>query len=98
MSAAATLSANAGSTSGSRSRPQARKKPNDDAAYFGAAGMKRQAVDRAEGEPRSKRKRVEHGSAVSRKAEKSTADEDYKSSVRGIRESSRVFTQIIPSD
>jgi hypothetical protein len=82
MSTAATLSANAGSTSGSRSRPQARKKPNDDAAYFGATGMKRQAVDRAEGESRSKRKRLD-GSAVSRKAEKSTADDDYKSSVRG---------------
>ncbi|KAJ8587909.1 hypothetical protein M405DRAFT_282159 [Rhizopogon salebrosus TDB-379] len=80
MSTAAILSANAGSTSGSRSRPQARKKPNDDAAYFGATGMKRQAVDRAEGESRSKRKRLD-GSAVSRKAEKSTADDDYKSSI-----------------
>lgn len=54
------------STSGSRSRPQARKKPNDDASYFGpalgssgAAGTKRQAADKVEGEPRGKRKRVE---------------------------------------
>lgn len=80
MSAVATLSANAGSTSGSRSRPQARKKPNDDAAYFGVAGTKRQAADRAEGEPRVKRKRVEHGTAVSRRADKS-ADNDLKSVV-----------------
>jgi hypothetical protein len=82
MSAVATLSANAGSTSGSRSRPQARKKPNDDAAYFGVAGTKRQAADRAEGEPRVKRKRVEHNTAVSRRADKS-ADNDLKSVVRG---------------
>lgn len=80
MSAIATLSANAGSTSGSRSRPQARKKPNDDAAYFGVAGTKRQAVDRAEGEPRVKRKRVEHGTAVGRRADKS-ADNELKSAI-----------------
>ena len=49
--------------------------------------MKRQAVDRPEGEPRSKRKRVDHGSAMSRKADKSTADDDYKSSVRRFRHS-----------
>jgi hypothetical protein len=47
------------SLSGSRSRPQARKKVNDDAAYFAAAGIKRNAGDRADGEPRVKRKRVE---------------------------------------
>jgi len=93
MSAAASISANAASTSGSRSRPQARKKPNDDAAYFGAAAFKRQAVDRPEGEPRSKRKRVEHSSVVVRRAEKSAADEDCKSSVSGIRESSYLFTE-----
>ncbi|OAX42562.1 hypothetical protein K503DRAFT_682993 [Rhizopogon vinicolor AM-OR11-026] len=81
MSTAATLSANPGSASGSRSRPQARKKPNDDAAYFGATGMKRQAVERAEGEPRSKRKRVDHGGAMSRKAEKVTADEHFNSAI-----------------
>ena len=53
-------------TSGSRSRTQARKKPHDDGAYTGpsqssaaiAAGAKRQAPDRAEGE-RQKRKRVD---------------------------------------
>lgn len=54
-----------------RPRPPARKKPNDDAAYtgpsaaaLGVAGggpqaTKRQATDRAEGEPRNKRKKVE---------------------------------------
>lgn len=54
------------STTGSRSRPQVRKKPNDDASYFGptggmsaTAGVKRQATDKVEGESRNKRKRVE---------------------------------------
>lgn len=54
------------STTGSRSRPQARKKPNDNASYFGpalggfgAAGTKRHATDKVEGEPRGKRKRIE---------------------------------------
>jgi len=66
--------------SGSRSRPQARKKPNDDAAYFGPpAASKRQAVDRAEGEPRVKRKRVEPRK-VDRRGVSADADED-KSSV-----------------
>lgn len=49
-------------TAGSRSRPQARKRANDDAAYFGPAsgvGTKRQAIDKVEGEPRVKRKKVE---------------------------------------
>ncbi|SJL05377.1 uncharacterized protein ARMOST_08744 [Armillaria ostoyae] len=43
-------------------RPQARKKVNDDASYFGppgASSLKRQAVERVDGEPRVKRKRVE---------------------------------------
>jgi hypothetical protein len=52
---------------GSRSRPQARKKPSDDAAYFGptgggngvVAGAKRHGGDRIEGEPRIKRKRMD---------------------------------------
>jgi len=54
-----------------RPRQPARKKPNDDAAYTGpsaaalgvagsgAQATKRQATDRAEGEPRNKRKKVE---------------------------------------
>ncbi|KAI0932914.1 hypothetical protein AcW1_000108 [Taiwanofungus camphoratus] len=58
-------------TSSSRSRPQASRKkahvPADDAAYHasasistsGVAGTKRAAGERAEGEPRVKRKRVE---------------------------------------
>ncbi|EKM60441.1 uncharacterized protein PHACADRAFT_84386 [Phanerochaete carnosa HHB-10118-sp] len=49
----------------SRARPQARRKanPQDDAAYHGAlpssAGAKRSATDKADGEPRVKRKRLE---------------------------------------
>ncbi|KAF7795223.1 hypothetical protein EIP86_006373 [Pleurotus ostreatoroseus] len=52
----------------SRSRPQASRKrahpPGDDAAYHGVsashlAGVKRTAADRADGEPRLKRKRIE---------------------------------------
>ncbi|KAJ7789474.1 hypothetical protein B0H14DRAFT_2944512 [Mycena olivaceomarginata] len=57
------------STTGSRSRPQARKKVNDDAAYFGppttGAGAKR-TMDKVDGEaaPRVKRKRVVGGGEV----------------------------------
>lgn len=53
------------SSSGSRSRPQARRKLNDDASYFGptgtssGTGVKRNAADKVDGEPRGKRKRVE---------------------------------------
>ncbi|KAF8167881.1 hypothetical protein B0H34DRAFT_35690 [Crassisporium funariophilum] len=52
-------------TTTSRSRTQSRKKANDDAAYFGppasvgGTGLKRQAPEKAEGESRVKRKRVE---------------------------------------
>ncbi|KAJ6497991.1 hypothetical protein C8R47DRAFT_1112484 [Mycena vitilis] len=57
------MSASQALATGSRSRPQARKKANDDAAYFGppltGAGAKRHAVDKADGEPRVKRKRVD---------------------------------------
>ncbi|KAF4623232.1 hypothetical protein D9613_001999 [Agrocybe pediades] len=52
--------------SNSRSRTQARKKASDDAPYFGPpsanagpSSLKRQAADKAEGEPRVKRKRTE---------------------------------------
>ena len=51
-------------TTSSRPRPQARKKPNDDAAYLSSVsgvGTKRQAIDKVEGEPRVKRKKVEPG-------------------------------------
>ncbi|KAG8220215.1 hypothetical protein J3R82DRAFT_1252 [Butyriboletus roseoflavus] len=71
--------------SGSRSRPQARKKPSDDAAYFGPpVASKRQAVDRAEGEPRVKRKRVEplrkmDRAGVSADAEEEKSSIDFKS-------------------
>ncbi|KAH0838711.1 hypothetical protein J3R83DRAFT_7041 [Lanmaoa asiatica] len=73
--------------SGSRSRPQARKKPNDDAAYFGPpTASKRQAADRAEGEPRVKRKRVEPrkvdraGISVDAEEEKSSSDSSQEGS------------------
>ncbi|KAH7884012.1 hypothetical protein F5I97DRAFT_1633940 [Phlebopus sp. FC_14] len=71
MSASGALSN--GVASGSRSRPQARKKPNDDAAYFGppSTATKRLAVDRADGEPRVKRKRVE---STARNMDKPAAD------------------------
>ncbi|KAJ6569554.1 hypothetical protein B0H19DRAFT_1257181 [Mycena capillaripes] len=56
------------SATGSRSRPQARKKVNDDAAYFGppltGTGAKRHAADKVDGEPRVKRKRVDPALAV----------------------------------
>ena len=62
------MSASAPQPSTSRARTQTRKKLNDDAAYFGPSGSgasKRQAVDKAEGEPRTKRKRIDtaHGNA-----------------------------------
>ncbi|KIM65203.1 hypothetical protein SCLCIDRAFT_14920 [Scleroderma citrinum Foug A] len=73
--------ANGAAASGSRSRPQARKKPNDEAAYLGppSTGAKRQANDRAEGEPRVKRKRIE--SSSTRKAGHVAGVNDDKSSV-----------------
>jgi hypothetical protein len=84
--ASVTMSANGSVSgavpSGSRSRPQARKKPNDDAAYFGPpTASKRHAVDRAEGEPRVKRKRVEPLRKVDRTGVSVDAEEE-KSSVR----------------
>jgi len=80
---------NGAPASGSRSRPQARKKPNDDAAYLGPpTGAKRQANDKAEGEPRVKRKRIESSSA--RKADNVAGVNGDKSSVsRPIFESHR---------
>ncbi|KAL0945555.1 hypothetical protein HGRIS_014716 [Hohenbuehelia grisea] len=94
MSSAGALSAQAAGSSGSRSRPQARKKVADDAAYFapgghtsainssaaggpsggaGGAGTKRHAAERAEGEPRVKRKRVDAGAAAAGSAVANTA-------------------------
>ena len=63
----ANQSANA---SGSRSRPQARRRAHDDAAYFGppATGTKRAAQDRPDGEPRIKRKRVDPSSRRTERA------------------------------
>lgn len=64
------MASNGTQSAPSRARTQARKKVNDDAAYFGpssssgAAGTKRQAADRADGEPRVKRKRVDAAHVV----------------------------------
>ncbi|KAF7319836.1 hypothetical protein MKEN_00766700 [Mycena kentingensis (nom. inval.)] len=71
----------------SRARPGARKKTqHDDAAYFSAlppssSGTKRHAADRAEGEPRVKRKRtqVDHNAAIAMAA--SRANEEGRSSL-----------------
>jgi len=76
-------------STGSRTRPQARKKPNDDASYFGptgnsgaTAGTKRQASDKADGEPRGKRKRAEPAPTSSRKD--IAEAEERASLVRGV--------------
>ena len=61
------MSTSAPQPSASRARTQSRKKLNDDAAYFGptsSAASKRQAVDKAEGEPRTKRKRIDTGHGI----------------------------------
>jgi hypothetical protein len=75
--------------SSSRARPQARKKANDDASYFGpststsgVSGTKRQAADKLEGEPRVKRKRVDAVSAtVQAAAKKDTAESELRLSL-----------------
>ncbi|KAF8060953.1 hypothetical protein FPV67DRAFT_1587500 [Lyophyllum atratum] len=76
------------SASGSRSRPQARRKPNDDASYFGppvtnntTAGVKRHAADKAEGEPRGKRKRVEPITTTSANFRRDGTDADQRTSL-----------------
>ncbi|KAJ6626968.1 hypothetical protein B0H10DRAFT_1997472 [Mycena sp. CBHHK59/15] len=65
------MSAPHATAAGSRTRPQARKKANDDAAYFGpptaTAGAKRHAADKIDGEPRVKRKRVDAAGASTRR-------------------------------
>lgn len=69
---------------GSRSRPQARKKPNDDAAYFGpppTVGTKRHAVEKVDGEPRVKRKRVDAAGGARSKADKLVNDDESKVSL-----------------
>ncbi|KAF9454924.1 hypothetical protein P691DRAFT_770026 [Macrolepiota fuliginosa MF-IS2] len=69
--------------SGSRSRPQARKKLNDDAAYTAppSAGTKRQATDKADGEPRVKRKRVDPMTVTASSNGKKDAEEPQRSSM-----------------
>lgn len=84
----------ASTASGSRSRPQARKKPSDDAAYFGPPGgavgtgstngAKRHAADKVDGEVRVKRKRGEAGARKSdRERDRLAADGDTKISLVG---------------
>ncbi|KAF8973793.1 hypothetical protein BDZ97DRAFT_1900577 [Flammula alnicola] len=82
----------------SRSRTQARKKVNDDAAYFGppasvagSSGTKRQAADKAEGEPRVKRKRVEMSHVTTNNGKKDVAESEPRKSLaclfeRGVRQ------------
>jgi len=72
-------------TTGSRSRPHARKKINDDAPYTAppsaSAGTKRQAAEKADGEPRIKRKRVEPVTAMASSNSKKDAEELQRSSM-----------------
>ncbi|EKM83678.1 hypothetical protein AGABI1DRAFT_110318 [Agaricus bisporus var. burnettii JB137-S8] len=78
-------SASAAASSGSRSRHQTRKKPNDDAAYMAppsaTAGTKRQATDKADGEPRVKRKRVDPITATASGTGKKDGEEQRRSSM-----------------
>jgi hypothetical protein len=84
------------STTGSRSRPQARKKVNDDAAYFGppttGAGAKR-AMDKVDGEaaPRVKRKRVVGGGEVAANSRARDRDLDGEGRVSLVNSSVRSF-------
>ncbi|KAF8665164.1 hypothetical protein AX16_000629 [Volvariella volvacea WC 439] len=77
----------AAASTSSRSRPQARRKPNDDASYngppiaSGSGGTKRQAHDRVDGEPRVKRKRVEPPPVVAPSTSRRENDEGQKSSL-----------------
>jgi len=79
-------------TTGSRSRPHARKKTNDDAAYMAppsaSTGTKRQAAEKADGEPRVKRKRVEPVTA--------TASSNGKKDAEELQRSSMVCCSVIP--
>ena len=74
--------------SSSRPRNQARRRQNDDAAYMGPA--KRQAADKADGEPRMKRKRVDVAgasagmSALARRAVDRASDDGRRASVVGV--------------
>ncbi|KAF9015385.1 hypothetical protein BDQ17DRAFT_1418460 [Cyathus striatus] len=96
--------------SSARSRPQPRKKVNDDAPYqgppiFTAAGSKRQAQEKPDGESsRSKRKRVEQLTPSAATIKKDAADADQKVSMVDFSKTStavlhRYLTQfdIVPS-
>ncbi|KAF5337077.1 hypothetical protein D9611_003386 [Ephemerocybe angulata] len=80
------MSASAAASS-SRARPQARKKANDDASYFGPStsaatttGTKRQAADKLDGEHRVKRKRVD-AVVTQQAAKKDTAETEIRLSL-----------------
>ncbi|KAF7367417.1 hypothetical protein MSAN_00804300 [Mycena sanguinolenta] len=79
---------------GSRSRPQARKKVNDDAAYFGPpmgnAAAKRHAADKVDGEPRVKRKRVDP-IAVAAANNRRDIDADSRVSLVNMSDNSQFF-------
>ncbi|KAF9535795.1 hypothetical protein CPB83DRAFT_842352 [Crepidotus variabilis] len=82
------MSASVAQSSSSRSRTQSRKKVNDDAPYMGPSGAiasttatKRQAVDKADGEPRVKRKRVETVPATSSTNKKDAMDAEPRKSL-----------------
>jgi hypothetical protein len=68
------------SAAAARPRNQARKKANDDAAYVGqlSAGAKRQALERADGEPRQKRKRADGAAALASSSRKLAKDADME--------------------
>ena len=78
-------------SSSSRSRTQARKRINDDAAYLGPpasiagpSGTKRHAAEKAEGEPRVKRKRVEASYIVPSNGKKDGLENEPRKSLVSI--------------
>lgn len=85
------MSGSGTTSTGVRSRTQGRRKPNDEAGYFGpgggtsTAGVKRHAVDKAEGDGRAKRKRMEPANGTNglggNGARKDGGDTEAKSSL-----------------
>ncbi|KAH9486719.1 hypothetical protein JR316_0000784 [Psilocybe cubensis] len=82
------MSSSAQTLSASRSRNQARKKVNDDASYFGPpvtapgpSALKRQAIEKADGEPRLKRKKVEPNVLAMGVGKKDVAEVDTRRSL-----------------
>lgn len=84
------MSTPAQASSAARSRTQARKKVNDDASYFGPpataagpgpSGLKRQAAEKADGEPRVKRKKVEPNVVATGVGKKDVAEVEPRKSL-----------------